>query len=252
MRSLRPVSAEPRRVVSLVPSLTETVATLGAAERLVGVTRYCVRGAPPGAAVLGGTKNPGLGRIVALRPDLVLANSEENRAEDLQGLRTQGVPVLETFPRRVADVPAMLEQVGSALGCDGQTLADEVRAGLAAAPGPGRRRRALTLVWRKPWIAAGVDTYLSDLLAAGGLRNALDPGAGRWPRVDAAMVAACAPDVVVLPSEPYAFAQADLDAVHRLCGRIPARFVDGQLLTWHGPRTAQALQLTREITGSLA
>ncbi|QBI18241.1 hypothetical protein ER308_00735 [Egibacter rhizosphaerae] len=245
-------AGQPERVVSLVPSLTDLAARLGAGPRLVGVTDWCRHGAPAGVARLAGTKTPHLARTVALRPDLVLANTEENRSGDLERLRAEGIAVHETFPRRVADVPAMMRGVGEALGIDAEPLAAELERALADAPSAGAWPRVLLLVWRKPWIAAGPDTYSSDLLHAAGLRNALTEvveGDERWPRVDRERVAAAAPDVVLLPSEPYAFGTEDLDAVAELTGGCAARFVDGEALTWHGPRTAAGL---RELTGVVA
>lgn len=245
----------PRRIVSLVPSLTELAARVGATDRIVGVTDWCRDGAPVRARRVGGTKTPRRPDIAALRPDLVLANAEENRGEDLAWLRDRGLPTLVTFPRRVSDVPAMVRTVARAVGGDGEGLAAALEAELAAPP-PAGEQRALMLVWRKPWIAAGADTYVSDLMEAAGLRNALAEVLGpseRWPRIDAHVVADAGAQVVLLPSEPYAFGLDDLPAVAQLCGDVPTRFIDGQAVTWHGPRTLDGLRelrgIARELTG---
>lgn len=239
------------RVVSLVPSLTETVAELGRAGDLVGVTTYCDEGAPPSARRVGGTKNPDVAAVVALAPDVVLANAEENRAADLDALRTAGLAVHVTFPRRVADVPPLLRGLGAVLGAEdaARDLAAQVEAACEAArvsgPAPDAaglaRPRVLVLVWRKPWMAVGADTYAADLLRTCGFELTLHRGEDRYPRVRAGDPELRDLQVVLLPSEPYAFGPDDLPAVRDLVGDVPATFVDGRLLTWHGSRTAAAL-----------
>ncbi len=232
------------RVVSLVPSLTDTVASLGAASTLVGVTRYCTDGAPADAERIGGTKNPDVQRVVALRPDLVLANTEENRPDDLQRLRDAGLTVEETYPRSVAQAARMVRRLGEVLDRAEQAapLADAIDEALAAVSWPADRPRvmALTLVWRKPWMGLGPQTYADDLLWQAGFANVLSGFEDPYPTLDPSFV--LGPDVVLLPSEPYAFADSDLEAVGGLVGpQVPTRFVDGQALTWHGPRSAAAL-----------
>jgi ABC-type Fe3+-hydroxamate transport system substrate-binding protein len=242
------------RVVSLVPSLTDTVAALGAADRLVGVTRYCVRGAPAHAELVGGTKNPDIEAIVALRPDLVLANTEENRPADLNKLRAAGLSVHETYPKTVRQAAEVVTGVAALLG-RGDTagpIVAEIDAALvgAEAAAPAVRVMALTLVWRKPWMGLGPDTYADDLLWRCGFGNVLSGFGEPYPRLDPSFVLGA--DVVLLPSEPYAFGESDLDAVRDLAGDVPARFVDGGLLTWHGPRSAEALGVFSRLANELA
>ncbi|WP_370328110.1 helical backbone metal receptor [Euzebya sp.] len=244
------------RIVSIVPSLTDLVASLGAGEDLVAVTDWCTDGAPATAARIRGTKNPDVQRIVALRPDVVLANTEENTAESLDRLREAGLAVEETYPRTVVDAAAMIRRVGEVLDrrSAAEPLAAAVDAAREAASWPDDRPRvmALTLVWRKPWMGLGPTTYADDLLWTCGFANVLSGADEPYPRLDPALV--LGPDVVLLPSEPYEFGEADLEAVAELVGAdVPARFVDGQALTWHGPRTAEAITtfsaLARELAG---
>jgi ABC-type Fe3+-hydroxamate transport system substrate-binding protein len=243
-----------RRIVSIVPSLTETVAVLGLADHLVGVTTYCEVGAPDTAARIGGTKNPDVDAIVALEPTIVLANTEENRPADLEALRTAGCCVHETFPRTVAEVAPMLVELGAALDAVGAAgaLADAVE--LATTRTARRRPRtpvtACTLIWRKPWMGVGPDTFVDDLLRVCGFSNVLVGSDERYPRLDPALY--LRPEVVLLPSEPYAFGEEDLPAVRELLGDVPHRFVDGQLLTWHGQRTAAALERFTDLAVELA
>jgi ABC-type Fe3+-hydroxamate transport system substrate-binding protein len=242
------------RVVSLVPSLTEAVAALGHADRLVGVTRFCTRGAPATAVRLRGTKNPEVEEILRLGPDLVLANREENRRREVEALLAAGVPVHLTEPRTVADVGPKLTGLAEALGDPGAAagIVAEVDAALAEA----RARRpvtpvaTLTLIWRRPWMAVGPDTYVDDLLATCGFANVLAGWDGRYPRLEEGLALGGA--VVLLPSEPYAFTEDDVPAVRRLVGDAPRlELVDGRLLTWHGPSTPEALRVFSALAARL-
>jgi ABC-type hemin transport system substrate-binding protein len=232
------------------------VAALGRADVLVGVTKYCTVGAPETAAVVGGTKNPDVPAIVDLAPDLVLANTEENRPPDLAALRAAGLSVHETLPKTVAAARDVLLDLGTVLDTTetAAALARDIDAALAAAEAaaPTPRVVALTLIWRKPWMGLGPDTYADDLLWHCGFANALAGSAERYPRLEEGLLLGA--DVVLLPSEPYAFGPGDLDAVGRLAPGTSTRFVDGELLTWHGPRTAAGLRafsaLAQELAGA--
>jgi len=244
------------RVVSLVPSTTETVAALGCADQLVAVTKYCTVGAADDVLRVGGTKNPDLAHIVALRPDVVLANTEENRPADLDELRANGLNVHETLPKTVPEACDVIVEMGELLGrADAaRHIADDIDAALAEASTTAAAERvvALTLIWRKPWMAVGPDTYADDLLWRAGFANALSGFDDRYPTLDEGLMLGA--DVVLLPSEPYEFGEKDLPAVGELVPDTPARLVDGELLTWHGPRTAAGLRsftaLARELAGA--
>ncbi|HWH32938.1 MAG TPA: helical backbone metal receptor [Egibacteraceae bacterium] len=236
--------------MSLVPSVTEAVAAMGAGEHLVGVTDWCAVGAPAHAARVGGTKSPSLAKIAALRPDVVVVNQEENRREDAEALGAAGIEVLVTFPRTVADVPPMLRELGALVrrASQADAFACDLEEALAE-PVPDAAVPVLTLIWRKPWMAVGAGTFADDLLHLAGFRNVLTDRSTPYPKVQAL---SAAPDVVLLPTEPYEFGEKDLSAVRELVGERPAlEFVDGQLLTWHGVRTATALRHFRAVARRL-
>ena len=159
------------RVVSLVPSLTEAVAVTVPGP-LVGATDWCSHPADLDVVRVGGTKNPDVARIVALRPDLVVANAEENRAVDLDALRAQGLALLVTDPETV---PAALDQLRDLLALLGVReagwLTDAGRAWSRA--WTGARRRAVVPIWRRPWMALGRDTFAGDVLGRLGVDNVL-------------------------------------------------------------------------------
>ncbi len=222
-------------MVSLVPSLTETVAAT-APEMLVGVTDWCTHPTDLTAARIGGTKNPRVADIVALTPDVILANVEENRAEDLDALRDAGLAVwltnYETVPTAIDGLGDTLEM----LGLPRPTwLADAERAW--ADPWRGERCTALVPIWRRPWMALGRDTFAGDVLRRLGVDNVLAASAERYPRVDLDELPAY--DVVVLPDEPYLFTADDGPEAFD----VPARLVSGRHLTWYGPSLAEAREL---------
>lgn len=226
------------RVVSLVPSATETLTALGVPP--VACTRFCDRSDLPS---IGGTKDPDVAAIVALAPDLVVVNDEENRREDAEALGAAGLALHSLSPRAVAEVePAVA------------TLADRLGVAVPALPLPPARpvrARAVTLVWRRPWMAAAADTYGASVLEHLGFASAVPPSTHRYPSLDADALRALAPDVVVLPDEPYPFAPRHVPEVAAAVG--PARIVavDGRDLFWWGTRTPDAVtRLATVLTAS--
>ena len=225
-----------RRVVSLVPSLTEAVA-VSAPGRLVGATDWCTH--PSGLAVtrVRGTKNPERAGIIALAPDLVIANREENRKLDVTRLREAGlavwVTVIESVPEAIASLRRLLT---GPLGLDVPAwLVTAEQAWEASLP--GHRRSVAVPVWRDPWMVVGARTFTGDVLARLGLVNVFGAGPDRYPHVDAAQIRAAAPDLVLLPDEPYPFTAGDGPE------EFPAQrvvLVSGRLLTWYGPSLATA------------
>lgn len=242
------------RVVSLCPSLTETVFRLGRSHALVGRTKFCVQpaGAVDAVERVGGTKNPKLERIVALAPDLVLMNEEENRREDAEALAAHGISVLSTFARDVPGAVAAVEEIGAALGAaaEARDLAEMIsaRAAQVAARASSRpTRRFIYLIWRRPWMAVSPGTYIDGLLRLAGGENLLPPSAVRYPEVDAATLAQA--DLILLASEPFPFADKHLEELRGETGlpRDRLRLADGQLLSWHGARTLEGLEYAEQI-----
>ncbi len=251
-------SEPPRRIVSLVPSLTESLFALGLGERLVGVTEWCVHPAEGVAALpkLGGTKNPDVAAIAALAPDLVIANQEENRRRDVERLEAAGLHVWVTYPRTVAEGAAVLAELAE-LGASTEARERVVAPVLAAVAAAEQARPAdgvpvFCPIWRDPWMAVGGDTYAHDLLTLCGGRNVFAArGDRRYPRVTLDDVVAAAPEVVLLPDEPYAFDASDVAELRRL--PIPAarsgrlHLIDGTWVSWYGPRIERALGAIRSL-----
>jgi ABC-type Fe3+-hydroxamate transport system substrate-binding protein len=225
------------RIVSLVPSLTEAVAvTLPGV--LAGATDWCSHPVDLDVTRVGGTKNPRTDLIVALAPDLVIANEEENRVPDLDTLRAAGVEVLVTEVRDVPQAFGELARVLTACGAAARPRwLDEAEQAWSALPATESRTTAVVPVWRRPWMVLGRDTFAGDVLARLGVDHLYAHHAERYPRIPVEEVRAAAPDVVVLPDEPYRFT-AD-DGPEAFPG-LPCALVSGRHLTWYGPSLAEA------------
>ena len=233
MSRLRPTP----RVVSMVPSVTETLLAWGITP--VACTRFCEQ---PTIASVGGTKNPEVDDIVALAPDLVVVNDEENRAEDAVALMAAGLTVHSCSPRSVDEVAPALVDLAAALAIDAAVEdADEPLVPLDL--------EAFIPIWRRPWMTLAAGTYGSSLLASIGVRNAFGDADDRYPTVELADVAARGADVVLAPTEPYAFKPFHLEVFRPIA---PVIEVDGQDLFWWGTRTPAArLRLHTAISSAI-
>jgi ABC-type Fe3+-hydroxamate transport system substrate-binding protein len=284
----RPVNFVPQRVVSLVPSVTESLFDLNIGGRVIGVTDYCTR---PAEAVtklprVGGTKNPDIEKIIALQPDLVIMNQEENRKPDADALMAAGIAVWVTHPNSVREAIALLWTMMDVF--EEPSMVPRVRLieityewtlGAVANQEP---KRAFVPIWRDPWMTFNKDTYIHDLLVTCGVYNVfaerlrqypLEADLGkaeplpaddprieghdvRYPRISLNEITAAQPELVLLPDEPYSFTQADADEIAQL--GIPAaangqiHLVDGSLLTWHGTRLAYALRDLPPLLGTIS
>jgi len=253
----------PRRIVSLIPSITETLCHLGLADALVGITAYCVepRAVVRGKTRIGGEKDPDLAAIRALQPDLVVANVEENVREHVETLRGWDIPVWVTYPRTVAQSLVMIRELGAIT--DTTARAEAILADLeplyARVQATTARRRPVPVfypIWRAPWMTINADTYVHDLLAVCGAVNVFGDRPARYPTVTLDEVAARRPEVIVLPDEPFRFRRthiqdfapyADVPAVR--AGRI--HLVDGKPFSWHGPRLGEALLTIPALFGAM-
>jgi len=255
------LEAEPRRIVSLVPSWTETLFAFGCDGEIVGVTRFCVEPAAAVAAVpkIGGTKNPDLKAIIDLKPDLVIANAEENRREDIEQLRAAGVAVFTTYPRSVASAVESILKLGKVVGRPAQAGAivrDIVRSVSEIETGLGAwsklRFRVFCPVWKNPWIAFNGDTYAHDVLRMVGFNNIYATAGERYPRTTLEEALELRPDFVLLPDEPYEFDAKDVEELKPLLPSALSRrvvLIDGRDLHWYGARMVAGL---KSLTALLA
>jgi len=259
------LAGPPTRIVSLVPSITELLFALDMGACVVGATEFCVEPAAASSlARVGGPKTPDIAAIRRLGADLVLASAEENRKEDIEAIVKAGIAVYVAFPRTVGAGISLVRRLGALLGREemahvlaGRLEAQRVAvAADAAASGP--RLRVFCPIWKDPWMTFNGDTFAHDMLATAGGENVFAGLAKRYPVVDSEMVASRRPELVILPSEPYRFGPGDIASVRQLLGggtdsRTALRFIDGQALTWYGPRIDWGLRLLRkELTSARA
>ncbi|MEU9040404.1 MULTISPECIES: helical backbone metal receptor [unclassified Kitasatospora] len=250
----------PRRVVSLVPSLTEAVAAT-APGLLVGATDWCSHPADLAVTRIGGTKNPDVPGILALEPDLVIANDEENRRPDLDALRAAGAPVWVTDIRTLDDAFRSLDRLlTTACRLPRPAWLDEAEAAWApvgpvrpVGPVPPSRAvqepdgpRAIVPIWRRPWMVLGRGTFAGDLLRRLGLRLVHADHPERYPAIPLPELLACRPELVVLPDEPYRFTAED--GPEAFPG-TPVALVSGRHLTWYGPSLVTAPAVLRQALG---
>jgi iron complex transport system substrate-binding protein len=239
------------RIVSLCPSITETLIGLGLESQLVGVTRFCIHPAEVVAKLekVGGTKTPELDRIRALAPDLIFMNEEENRREDYEALAAD-FRIDSTLPKKVREVPALLRHLGALTGTEAlaeqqaqaleQSLED-----LAANPAPAFRYAYL--IWREPWMAVNRDTYVADLWAQAGGIGVFDDHPDRYPIVRLAELADAAPDLLLLPDEPFPFQEKHRAELAGLLPHTAIRLVSGDDCCWHGLRTRRGVELVGRL-----
>jgi ABC-type Fe3+-hydroxamate transport system substrate-binding protein len=278
-----PLTHTPRRIVSLVPSLTEVLFAFELGAHIVGLTEYCVE---PQSAVrlkptIGGTKNPDVQAILNLAPDLVVANVEENRRPDVEALQAHGIPVFVSFPQTVADAIATLGTLAQITGAEEQAtpILTRLEATYHSVKAQVAKRRPLRIfcpIWKDPWMTINQDTFVHDVLATCGGANifgerqrryplAADLGQGpawdpprqegrdrRYPRVTLEEMAALKPEVIVLPDEPYRFTVAD-QAEFAAFSQVPAvrhgrvHVVDGKLVGWYWSRMDAGLRILSEL-----
>jgi len=246
-----PVDGPVSRVVSLVPSLTEAV-EVSAPGRLAGATDYCTHPSTLDVPRVGGSKYPKIDDVLGLTPDLVLANSEENRPEDVERLRANGIPVwvmaaAASVPAALGSLRRILTQAYELEEPDWLVEAEEVWREVRPV-----RFRAVVPVWRKPWIVLGRDTFAGDVLRRVGVANVYAGDSERYPRPDVEELRehlSADADLLVLPDEPYVFTDEDGP------DHFPdARYVlvSGRHLTWYGPSLVDAhAALTEALTTSI-
>jgi ABC-type Fe3+-hydroxamate transport system substrate-binding protein len=216
------------RIVSLVPSVTETLSAWH--REPIACTRFCER---PDLPAIGGTKNPDIAGIIELHPDLIIVDAEENRLEDYDALRAGGLDVHVLHIQSLADVNPSMSALADRIGAHWATFELPM-------PRPPRLR-SLVPIWRRPWMALGTPTYGASLLETLGVSTVFG-SEGRYPKFLLAEAVELQPDIVIAPSEPYPFTRRQLPELESVA---PTVLVDGKDLFWWGSRTEGALNRLR-------
>ncbi len=241
-RTIQIAQWPPSRIVSLVPSQTELLADLGLDAAVAGITKFCIH--PAGwfksKKRIGGTKTVNLEAVAQLAPDLIIGNKEEN-------VQTQIAWLSERFPVWMSDVHTledaldMVQQIGEITGKRqaGLDLRAEIRRRFEALPTPTQRPRAAYFIWRKPYMVAAANTFIDQMLFYAGFENAFSQRT-RYPEISEPELIAANPDVILLSSEPYPFAEKHIQEFKALLPNTPVRIVNGEFFSWYGSRLLQS------------
>jgi ABC-type Fe3+-hydroxamate transport system substrate-binding protein len=237
------ITAFPQRIVSLVPSQTELLFDLGLGDRVIGITKFCVH--PPewfrSKTRIGGTKTVNIAKVLALKPDFILANKEENVQEQVEEL-ARHCAVWTSDIRTLDDALAMIGHVGALTGTEAraQEITNIIAAGFSALSARVQTSRsAAYLIWRKPYMAAGGDTFIHDMMSRAGFSNVFGD-MNRYPECTADQLAALNPAYVLLSSEPFPFKEKHIAQLQEICPHAQVQIVDGELFSWYGSRLMYA------------
>ncbi|MFT3674772.1 MAG: helical backbone metal receptor [Chitinophagaceae bacterium] len=247
------LQAPARRIVSLVPSLTNTLHQLGLEEEVIGITRFCVH---PGdwyrsKTRIGGTKDVHIDQVLQLKPDLVLANKEENIREQIDALNLQ-VPVWTSDISTLADTFYMIHALGQLTGktTEAAQMVSRIETAFASLSTPTRRYRSLYLIWRNPYMAAGGDTFIHQMMQAGGFDNVL-ASTNRYPSLSNEQIQELQPELLFLSSEPYPFKATHAEELQQLLPKTRILLVNGEAFSWYGASLLQTpdylMQLRNEL-----
>lgn len=234
----------PRRIVSLVPSQTELLYDLGLETEVAGITKFCVHPASwfQNKARVGGTKTVNFEKIAALEPELIIGNKEENDREQIEALARR-YPVWLSDVRTLAEAYDMMLKIGALTGraIQAQALVQKIEAAFSLHPLPTTFHPlpCAYFIWRKPYMVAGSETFIDDMLRAAGFENVF-ASQSRYPEITLEQLAAAAPAVILLSSEPFPFSEKHFPAFREACPQAEIKVVDGELFSWYGSRLLRA------------
>lgn len=234
------LAAPPQRIVSVVPSQTELLHDLGAP--VVGITKFCVhpeswfRTLPR----VGGTKQLHMDRIAALEPDLIIANKEENTREQIE-LLAEHYPVWISDIHNLDEACGMIAGVGQLVNREAaaQRIVQRIRVGFEHLPRPLMDVPVAYFIWREPWMVAGGDTFIHQMLKVCGMRNVFED-LRRYPAVTLPQLASSGCRMILLSSEPYPFKEKHIQEIREYVPDADIRLVDGEMFSWYGSRLLQA------------
>lgn len=236
----------PKRIISLVPSQTELLFDLGLDIEIVGVTKFCIHPKEKVNAKtkIGGTKKLDLDKIRSLKPDLIIGNKEENEKSDIETLQ-QEFPVWMSDIINLEDAKEMIHRIGELTDRSPEAayLIHLIHAGFQDLQKLALEKRisqkVLYMIWKKPFMAAGRNTFIDDVLRRVGLQNVL--GESRYPMLDAVDISVLKPDLVFLSSEPYPFKEKNVEEFRSLLPESSVLIVDGEMFSWYGSRLVKAI-----------
>jgi ABC-type Fe3+-hydroxamate transport system substrate-binding protein len=237
----------PKRIISIVPSQTELLFELGLSDEVVGITKFCVHPAPQFKAKtkVGGTKKLNLEVIRSLKPDLIIGNKEENTKEDIEELSKE-FPVWMSDIYTLEDAMEMITRIGELVDRQPESayLNFLINAGFTdlqtLALQRGIDKKVAYLIWKDPYIVAGQNTFIHDILVKNGLTNVMKES--RYPEITLTELKALAPELVFLSSEPYPFREKHLEELKSVLPEAKIMLADGEMFSWYGSRLVKAVQ----------
>lgn len=239
----------------MCPSQTATLYHFGLGQRIAGRTHFCIHPQPEveQAVRIGGTKQVKFDRIHELKPDLIVAEKEENTPEMVEEL-ARDYPVYVTDVRDLPSALKMMRDLGQITGLAdaGVELAQKVESGLQTVTRLPKPLSCAYLIWRKPWMAAGSDTFIHTMLQQCGLHNVASEWQGRYPEFDLQALSQAAPDIVLLSSEPFPFAEKHLREIATVLPDAKLRLVDGEMFSWYGSHLLEAPSYLNALIEDLA
>ncbi|MES2779257.1 MAG: helical backbone metal receptor [Bacteroidota bacterium] len=251
------VAWPPKRIVSLVPSQTELLYDLGLHNEVVGQTLFCIHPAEMHASKprVGGTKNYKLDKIEDLQPDLIIGNKEENDKAGIEEL-AKLYPVWMSDIQTLDDSMEMIRQVGALVDRteEARFISSNILQSFESLPVNSQRpiANSLYLIWRNPWMAAGHDTFINDMLKRLGFNNSVQLFDSRYPEVNREQLQQLQPEVIFLSSEPYPFKEKHIEELQILCPRAIIKLVDGELFSWYGSRLLHSVTYFQKVLSELA
>lgn len=239
----------PRRIISLVPSQTELLADLGLENEVAGITKFCVhpRNWFESKPRIGGTKTLNFEKIAALKPDLIIGNKEENERSQIEQL-AELYPVWMSDVATLEDAYDMMRRIGELTGkaTEAQTLAEKIKNAFTVNRPSSTVHRVAYFIWRKPWMVAGGNTFIDEMLRVAGFENVFSH-TSRYPEITLEQLEAVKPEVILLSSEPYPFSEKHVAPLQEVCPGAIIQLVDGEMFSWYGSRLLYAPDYFREV-----
>jgi ABC-type Fe3+-hydroxamate transport system substrate-binding protein len=248
------VPLHPQRIVSLVPSQTELLYDLGLTHEVVGQTLFCIHPHTmhQEKTRVGGTKNVKLEVIDALKPDLIIGNKEENNQENIEQLMKK-YPVWMSDIKTLPQALHMIYDVGNLVGKAemAQTIAQRISQQFNELTPYPKPLKVAYFIWRNPWMVAGNDTFINDMLKRLGFANVFEAENGRYPSVTLEQVKSTSPNIILLSSEPYPFKQKHINELQQYCPNAHIILVDGELFSWYGSRLIHSVAYFQQLLSSI-
>ena len=250
----QPFEGNPIRIISTVPSQTELLFDLGLSNQMAGVTRFCVHPSlmPAHVQQIGGTKNLDIQKIISIQPDLIISNKEENEKEQILEL-SKYFPVWMSDTATVKDAYEAISELG--MICRKEEQAQEIiknlhHAQIEFSGSEFERKKALYLIWRKPWLSVGGDTFIHDMMEHAGFENILKDEK-RYPEIDWNYVRNADCEIILLSTEPYAFSERHFSEIRDFVPGVKVILVDGEMFSWYGTRMLKAFPYFFSIRSEL-